>query len=451
MAAVNGLVTGMNTADIIGQLMQLERQPQTRLKTQSNVAQRTVDAYRSVNALLLQVKSAAESLTTGNAWSLSKVTSTDPTRVAVQSVADAAAGSLTFAVEQLAAAGSSASTGTVTGTSTVVATAGSTITLTKGSTATSIAVGDGTLSSVVSAINAAGAGVTATSVQVSTGEYKLQLTSTTTGANTSISLDDGAGGNPFATSTLGAVAQLKAGQDARLQVGGGTGYTVTRSSNVVSDLLQGVTLTLTKADPATLVTVEVSADAAATADAVGKMVDSVNAALAEIRKHTAYDPVLKRAALLTGDGLLRGLQQMLLGAVTSGGSAGLSVTRDGVVAFDRAKFLAAYGKDAAATKAQVGGSSAAPGIAETLRGTADQATRPPSAAAGAGTLTSGIKSYEDEVRGLSSGIASWDARLTLREAKLRRQFAALEVALGRMQQQGQWLAGQIAGLPRTGG
>jgi flagellar hook-associated protein 2 len=450
MAAVDGLVSGLNTADIIGQLMQLERQPQNRLRTQSNVAQRTIDAYRGVNALFLQVKTAAEALTSGTAWSLSKVTSSAPTSVTSAAAAGAAAGRLTFTVDRLAAGGVSASAGTVTGTSTVVATPGSTIRLTKGASSTTVPVGDGTLSGVVKAINAAGAGVTATAVEVSPGQHKLQLSSTTTGATTSLSLDDGSGGNPFAASTLGAVQQVAAGQDALLQVGGAGGYTVTRASNTISDLMPGVTLTLTKADPLAPVTVEVAADPAATADAVSKLVDAVNAALADIRKHTAYDAATKRSALLTGDGLLRGLQQRLAGAASTGGVAGVSVTREGTLTFDRTRFLAQLERDPVATRSALGGTTAAPGVAERLRAVADQATRSAAAAGGAGLLTSAIKSHEDEIRGLSSSIASWDARLTLREAKLKKQFGALEVALGKTQQQGQWLAGQIAGLPRMG-
>lgn len=454
MASVNGLVTGLNTSDIIAQLMQLERQPQIRLKTQQNVAQRSVDAYRGVNTLMLALQKASEALTTGTAWSLAKATSSDPTRVTAQAAAGAKAGSLTFTVDQLALGGMSASSGTVGGTSTAVAAANSTIRLTKGTTATSINVGDGTLGSVINAINAAGAGVKASAVQVSTGEYKLQLTSTTTGANTSISLDDGAGGNPFASSTLGAVGQVVLGQDAKLQVGGTGGYTVTRSSNTISDLMDGVTLTLTKADTATSVTVDVTADAGGTADAVAKMIDSVNAALADAKRLTSYDPSTKKAALLVGDNVLRDLQHRLVSAVTAGNAdasaAGITVTRDGTLAFDRTKFLDAYAKDPGGTKALVGGSTTSPGVAERMRAVADTATRAASSTAGAGLLTAAIAGHEKEIRGLTGNIAGWDARLELRESKLRRQFAALEVALGKMQQQGQWLGGQIAGLPRIG-
>jgi flagellar hook-associated protein 2 len=48
---------------------------------------------------------------------------------------------------------------------------------------------------------------------------------------------------------------------------------------------------------------------------------------------------------------------------------------------------------------------------------------------------------------ITDQIASWDNRLALRETALRRQFSAMEAALGQAKNQSTWLAGQIAGLP----
>ena len=465
MAAVDGLVSGLDTAGIVAQLMQLERQPQVRLQAQQTFVQKTVDQYRGINTLFLGLKTAADALSTGTAWAMSTATSSDTTRVAATATAGAATGSLTFTVNRLAAAGSSASSGTVTGAGTNVATAGSTIRLTKGTTVTDIVLGDGSLNDVVAKINDAKAGVTATAVQVSTGEYKLQLTSTTTGANTTIKLTDATllEGNPFASSTLGSVGTVQAGADAELRVGGTNGYTVTRASNTVSDLMEGVTLTLLKTDTAASVTVDVKGNPEGTADAVQKMVDAANALLKDMKILTAYNPDKKTAGLMTGDGLMRGLQQRVLSTITGGtsatspGLAGVSVTREGTVTFDRPKFLAAMAKDPAGTKATLGiGESTdrnvppPAGVAERMRALSDDATRTKTSTRTEGFLVSAIKSREDEARGLTGRITAWDSRLELREAALRSKFAGLEIALGKMQQQQSWLAGQLAGLPQGG-
>lgn len=311
-----------------------------------------------------------------------------------------------------------------------------------------------TLAQVVDGINKAGAGVTAAAVQVSTGTYRLQLTSTTTGAASSIGLDPDA--FPTALSGLGTLQTLTAGSDAVLTVGTGAGaYDVTRSTNTVTDLLKGVTLTLAKADPTALVNVDISTDAAGVSAQVGKMVEAVNAALAEITSLTRYDAATKKGGLLVGDGLLRRLRTDLIAAVTQpvAGSplgaiakAGIELQRDGTIKFDPAKFSAAYAADPAAVEALLGkGSESAPGVAARIAAHVKQVTD-----RSTGLVPGAIKSKESQIRGFSERISSWDNRLTLRETALRRQFTAMEKALGAAQSQGQWLAGQIAGLPTWG-
>src|SRR5438874_1109077 len=82
----------------------------------------------------------------------------------------------------------------------------------------------------------------AIAVQVGPGSYKLQITSTTTGAASDFTIADGGNATP-----LGALSELVHGEDALIHVGalGSPGrYDVTSASNTVTDLLPGVTLTL---------------------------------------------------------------------------------------------------------------------------------------------------------------------------------------------------------------
>ncbi len=51
------------------------------------------------------------------------------------------------------------------------------------------------------------------------------------------------------------------------------------------------------------------------------------------------------------------------------------------------------------------------------------------------------------MRDLDSQISDWDTRLQEKQDLLQQQFSALETALGQLKDQGNWLAGQIAGLP----
>ena len=636
MASIDGLVSGLDTANVIRQLMSVERMPQTRLKSDQASTNRVAGAYRTLNAQFLSLKAAAESFATGNAWGAAKAISSDTTRVAVTASPGAAAGSLSFVVKRLATASSFASSGTVASETTAVATgpvllskgaaalgisdldhgaalsygahtltvtqassaavktgssalaastkiqtglndtliasvngtartftlaagtytaealaaevgrlsggtltggvgsageltlttlgegsaasiqvtggtaaadlrlgadttaikgkdgilvldgnasqqaivtdvrAGRSVTVTDGTDSIAVTLAGGlrlgeatahnvdapanaTLAQLTDAINRAGAGVTASAVQVAPGAHRLQLASTTTGASSAIAVNKDA----FLNGTLGSLTQLSAGQDALITIGSGAGaYDVTRSSNTFSDLLKGTSLTLTKADPAVTVTVDVTSDNVAVADAFGKLIETVNKALADLKKSSAVNPETKAASLLTGDSLVRSLQRDLITAVGNGNAdLGVSIARDGTVTFDRAKFTTALEADPAAVRARLSGTpgsagppavAGVPGVAERLLKAADDASRSQTAAGGPGRLTSAIKGREDAARGYDRQIASWDTRLALREAALQKKFAGLETALGKLQQQSSWLAGQLAGLPRGG-
>ncbi len=366
VGSIDGLASGLNTGEIISQLMGLERQGQNRLKGTQAKTESAITALRTLNGKFLAIKTATDPFTkpTGTAWTPMSATSSDPTRAGVTTTAGAAAGEVTFRVTQLASTAVLKSTGTVASADTQI-TSGD-FTLTKDGRTTTVSAGDGKLSTVVAAINAAKAGVTASAVQTSPGQFALQLSSTTTGA-TAITVD----GTPF-SGTLGAVSEVTAGRNALLQVGVGAdgtgGYSVSRTTNTIGDLLPGTTITLLKQDTAP-VSVRTTGDSAAVADGVAKMVNEVNAALAEMTRTGSYNPGTKAAGVLNGDGSVRSLRARLNDAVSgtttsTPGLVGISVQRDGTVLFDRAKFLAALEKDPAKVQAVLGKDGLAGRLAE---------------------------------------------------------------------------------------
>ncbi len=299
MASVDGLVSGLNTSDIIKQLMQLERQPQVRLKTKQASVESAIGALRNLNTKFLAITSTAAKLTDPKGWQLATATSSDPAKVAVTATAGAAQGSLSFNVKQLAAAGSYLSekaVSSLTDPAVTVTAANSTIYLKKGDGAdVAIATGDGTLGAVMKAINDAGAGVSATAVQVTAGQYSLKLESTTTGLNTGITVGLSPGTNDAFTAALGTMKALVPPANAELSI---NGTLVTRASNTISDLMTGVTLTVSKADtlqadgvtfvePAT--TIDVKADREGVAAQVAALVEAVNAANSDMKAVTGYN------------------------------------------------------------------------------------------------------------------------------------------------------------------
>src|SRR5690606_35927819 len=104
-----------------------------------------------------------------------------------------------------------------------------------------------TLQSLVQKINnTEEISVTASAIQVGTDEFKLTLTSKETGVANQINIEGDLAG------TL-AFTETQAAQDAELKI---NGLTVTRSSNIIKDVIQGVTLELKKAGESADITVE---------------------------------------------------------------------------------------------------------------------------------------------------------------------------------------------------
>jgi flagellar hook-associated protein 2 len=242
-------------------------------------------------------------------------------------------------------------------------------------TAANLSVGGGSLSSVVSAINNAGVGVTANALQVGTNSYALELTSNGTGTGSSTTLDAQA----FAGSGLGTLLTTTAAQNAVVSVGGTGGYQVTSQSNSLSGLLPGIAINLVSVSAAP-VTITVSPDGSSVADDVQALVSAANQLLSTISTDTAFNTQTKTAGPLNGDPSLNGLAQQVLAAVgeavgtsragsdgTAGESAGLAITSQGTVTFNQTAFEAAYAKNPSAVQAMFteGGSFAAalPGYA----------------------------------------------------------------------------------------
>lgn len=428
-SSVDGLVSGLSTSTLIQQLMQIEAAPQTRLKTKVTAEQSVLTALQSINTKMAALETAADGIrSTSTTWQSAKAASSDSS-VTASAAAGASAGAVTFDVAKLAR--NQISTVTAAAPDTVIATGG-TVSIQIGSAApVDIAVGGtGSVKDVADAINSAGIGVKAALVTDSNNQTVLQLTSTKTGTANGFTIT--AGLDPATVKTA------VAAQNAEISVGdpASGGYTVTSDTNTFSNLIQGVTITATKV--AQDVTVSVATDADAIAAKMQSFVDAANAALTELSKQGAVNPGATTQAALAGDFAVRQMSDKILSATGNGlagfGSfkqVGVELTRDGKLTFDKAAFMAAYSADPA--KAQTGASA----LGDALKQVADDAQK---------DVTSLTQNHNTTIRTLNEQIDSWDIRLTTRQEALQRQFSNLEVALGKMKDQSNWLAGQLSGL-----
>ena len=102
-SSIDGLVSGLNTTDIISKLMSLEAAPQNALKNQKTAANAIIDAYQAVNTKFAALQTAADALNTAAGWQAFKATSSS-SAVTATAGSGALSGSLTFTVNQLAKA-----------------------------------------------------------------------------------------------------------------------------------------------------------------------------------------------------------------------------------------------------------------------------------------------------------------------------------------------------------
>ena len=452
--SVDGLVSGMDTTSLINQLMQAESGPQTALKTKLSATQIAASAYRTVNTTFLAVTAAAEAALKPDLWATTKATSSSAS-VAASASTGALTGSLTFTVEKLASshAVSNRNTGTWTASTSAYGAASIEVFDKAGVSKGTIAIGGTqTIADAAAAINASSHGLSAAVVQISATEVGLQVTSKTTGADSQFSFT---GAGTFSINTQA--------QDAELKIGTTNPYTVSSATNTFASVLTGTTLTVNKADPATQVTVSVVADPDSVAAKVGSLVDAVNATLSTVKTYTSN--ATGSTAALKGDYSVTSLAGKLLDAVSSAvgadGSAaaiGFQLTKDGKVAFDKAKFLTALKDNPALAQRMVSGTPASNGpdgvagggddVAE-VTGIAGRLLAVSKSASDAttGTLVSLATGQESLVKDIQDRIEAWDLRLAKRKETLTRQFTAMETALSSLKNQSTWLAGQINSLP----
>src|SRR5690242_3636038 len=118
MGAIDGLISGLNTTQIISQLMQVERLPEQQLTNHKTDSQNMVSSMQGLNSLFTALQTAArafvpDSITQQSAWGSTMGTSSAPTLASVTTGPSAQPGSARFVVTSVASAASVVSSGTV--------------------------------------------------------------------------------------------------------------------------------------------------------------------------------------------------------------------------------------------------------------------------------------------------------------------------------------------------
>ena len=336
---ISGIVSGLDTTGIIDKLVAVEGNSKTLLTNQQTAQKSVVSAYSSLLSSIGSLTDQVSKLGNTSKWATTSATSSSSS--VTTTATGNTAGTLTFDVTKIAAAHTLVSAGTVNSTGASVASSG-TLTLTKSTGATThIDVGNGSLAEVVAAINGAGAGISATAVQTSPGQYRLQVASSSSGAASQFTLSGIDGFSAMNTLKVGGTAP--------------NAYTVTSATNTFSNVAQGINFTVSKAE--TGVTVSSSVDPKNVSDQISSLVTNVNNLLTSISQNTAYDATTKTGGPLLGNGSVRTLQQGVLNIVAGISAPGLSVTSAGQLSFDATAFATAFRSDPAGVASAFGASS----------------------------------------------------------------------------------------------
>ena len=448
---LSGLASGIDTNSIVDQLMAIERQPRTRLDWRQAAVQARQSALKDVDSRLTNLLTAAKALRDTATWAdVQTLSSSDETRITGRRVAGAAPGPHDVVVSNLATSEQRVFAYTPNGSDT---------TITVGSKTFNIAANT----------DAAGAAAVINSVADSPvyasldTDGNLRLASKQTGV---------ANGFTASGATITEQAAEHVGpQDASYTV---DGMSYTSASNVTTTGLNGIELTLKRADPATTITITVGtpgADRAAVKDKLKAFVDQYNSTVDFIKSKVNEPKVANPQnaddavkGVLYADTQLNSLLSQLRQGVTDIVSNGNPATMDemaelgvstgasigggtlspdaiaGKLTFDETKFNAAFDAGSLDLRRLVGGITGTDGFAQRIENLINPMTQT------GGLLDDRQNSATDELNDIKDSMLAMDERLSLKEDRLKAQFAAMEAALSQSQSQSQWLSGQISQL-----
>ncbi len=451
VASFSGLATGIDSASLIQQLVQLERIPIRRLETKQQDIQSMSRRLGEIKQRLDTLQTTGKDLDARDKILAATATSSNEERIRVSATSDAPLGTYAIEVSSLAAAERTYSNGFADKTGAGLFGTG-TVSIQVGSDASvdvTIDASD-TLETVANKINASGARVSA-AVIFDGANYRLQVAGkdsgaqnaiTFTEAGTSLGLDDPAN-------------EVVAAQDAVFTV---DGLSMTRSTNQVSDAIPGVTLDLLTPTSGTPTTVKVDRDSNASVEKVQAFVDAFNDVVRGINSEFFFAGEARVGDSLSGDSMLRGLQSKLgqnvvnpISGLTGGydrlAALGVRLNNDGSLEIDEAELKAALAADPDAVVNFFAGdtNTGGTGFIQRMNDTIETYI------GSDGMMTARIAGMSDQVDDLGVTIDSMEMRLDKYEENLRNKFTNLEVVVSGLQAQQQQMLSMLSSLPAIGG
>lgn len=346
---------------------------------------------------------------------------------------DTAAGSGTLMVEDVGR-GLAAASLRIAGEATTVDIEGTPTQIIDGATTATIDItAEDTLEDLVEKINALGAGVKASVLNVGSGAtpYRLSLVSEATGRSSQMMID--------ADQIDMDLQEISTGQDGLLLLGTadsqGAGILLSSPTNTFDQVIDGLELSLngTSVDP---VTIEVSTTDEKAISALDGLVKKYNALRDRLDELTFFDDVENTTGILFGTSealrIESGFTQLLSGRFSGVGSVkwleelGISLTGDGHLSFDEGAYQSAFAEDPEAVEELFTHEDL--GVVAKFTALIDRLTGEQSS-----LLTARTDALQQTIDNNFSRIEGMNERLERERNRLLMQFIAMEEAVAKMQ------------------
>ncbi|CAA9892322.1 Flagellar hook-associated protein 2 [Candidatus Methylobacter favarea] len=451
MAAITsaGVGSGIDIEGLITKLVAAEGQPATkRLDTKEAGLQADLSALGSVKGALSSFQTSLQGLKNASAFQARTATSSNTDLFTVSANSSAVAGSFSVTVDQLAQAAKVRSIDFTSDTEVVGA---GSLAIGLGAANFTIDVAaDTTLAGIRDAINQASdnPGIKATIITVDSGS-QLVLTSDKVGADNAITIAatdaDALDGKDLTRLATANLISVQSAQDAIIHV---DGQQVTRSSNSLSDVIPGVTLSLVKADASKTESLSVDLDKSSVKSKIDDFIKAYNALAETLGSLSKYDAATKTGGPLLGDATLRGIQNQIRQALSNPvqGAAdfsslseiGVTSSKTGALELDAAKLDKALSSNFDSISKLFSGEN---GLASRFDSVINNYL------SAEGALSSRLDGVNKQISNISDQRDRLNTRLTAIESRYRKQFTAMDALVAQLQSTGSFLTQQLSNLP----
>lgn len=326
-----GAGSGIDTKSLAQNLAAAEVTPKKeQIDSKITKTEAKISAYGYIKTALADLQTAFANFNDASDFSSIKSSNSQPSAFGVTTTATASAGSYNLQVSQIATAQRTVSNTFAARDTELNGGTAFNLTLTVGSgTPTSISVVKDTPSGMVSAINSAKLGVTAQLINTGSG-FKIMLSGSEGASQTFTMASD-----TVSSGALDFDTTLQTAGDAEFTI---NGLTMTRSSNTVSDVIDGVTLNLytTTSSAARL---DLNRDTSAIKDNMALLVTAYNNFDTTLKElGNSKSTIEEVGGSMVGDSFLQTVRTQVRNLITNDSSTGgsnIKAARDVGISFDR--------------------------------------------------------------------------------------------------------------------